>query len=186
MAEIEIQLLQFMIFSNNFSHEARHILKSYLLNTEQAKPECLESESSDIINDIENNLKLRTLEEAEFNNQSLTCFLSFNERSSIILENKMDFDSPVYIHLQHERIVIRKILSYMLLLNKYICMKMKINIKYCIVIEKLIKELILCSKNIDFFNDKHLDQVVLCCIITVLYNEKIISSEEIISKVTHR
>lgn len=180
LAEIEIQLLQFMIFNENFSLVGKLTLKAYLQNCERARNNNLGEY------ELDSNLNSPSIEEAEFNNQSLTGFLSPHERNLDHLHNEMEVDNIIYsafIFVHHERIVLRKILSYMLLLSKYVCTKMKTDIKYCIAIEKLIKELLLCSNNIDFFHEKHLDQVVLCCIITVLYEEKIGKSEEIISKV---
>lgn len=178
-----------MIYSDNFSLGGRKSLKTYLQNCEKSRDFTLDSSSKDSKEDT-CTLNSRAIEDSEFNNQSLTAFLSSESmRINSTDSNAMEVDqalSTTYVQVPHERVVLRKILSYMFLLSKYVCTKLNINLKYCLTIEKLIKELILNSDNFDLLNNKHLDQVVLCSIITILFNEKVISADELISKVTLR
>ena len=74
----------------------------------------------------------------------------------------------------------------MLLLSKFICSKIKLKLRIFSLVEKLIKELLLNSEYICLLFNKHLDHIVLSCIITVLYNEKIMNNDEVMNKVILR
>lgn len=236
LAEIEVQLIQFMIFSKKFSLVGINKIKNYLINYEKEKDSsnnsCFNSNkksnnevnvkkspnkeekitfetennndfskyeltnSSSTDTDIQIILKelpydfdeIQLIEDKEFSNQSLFMFCKFKRYIYSAIKENSDISKNLiflnnYLNITQETIVLRKILVYMLLLTKFICSKIKLKSKTYILIEKLVKELVLNSCNIDLMENKHLDHIVLSCIITVLYNEKVISNDEVINKV---
>jgi len=122
----------------------------------------------------ESNLNIiENIEASEMRSQSLYMFLN----------SEVNFILP-------EGLIIKKILNYMFLLNKFVTTKLKMEITVTTKVEKLIKSIILNPKKIYIINSRHLDQITLCCIISVLnYYKKFYSggkSGEIFGKVVDR
>lgn len=157
LAEIEIQLIQFMIFSSKFSQLAKEEIKNYLLVNK------------------DNEQYTASIEDLELSNQSLFMFMDFKgEISDEILS---------YKSLSPMKIILKKVLCYMLILNQFINRKMKNDISIALKVECLIKEIVCSVEYFHILFEKHLDQIVLYCIITVLSNETTDANEDIINNV---
>ena len=90
-----------------------------------------------------------------------------------------------------QKIIIKRILNYILFLSKFVCLKLKLEDKICIEIENFIKILFLkTSLNFEILENKHLDEIVLCCIIFCIQNNRKINVNEnkndIFKQVTNR
>ena len=189
-SEIEVQILQFLIFSKkskslSFLKEYLNCHKSFYSNDntiescrklEEEKVSLLNLEANkESIDNIEDDNTIEKLEENELNNQSLFMFLNFNFTVNSPKANSVQITS--------EKLIFIKILNYMLLLSKFVLNKLKIGISICLAIEKLIKKCLLSHRFFFLFVDKHLDQIVLCCISSVLNKLSIEKYEELIIKI---
>lgn len=132
------------------------------------------------INNSYNNIKYITttitnIENTELHNQSLFMFLDSNNTLS---------NSSNYLFCT-EKLVLRKILNYMLFLNKTLCFKIKIEIQTAEKIEELIRLIFTNKTYLDILNEKHIDQIVMCCIIAILSRKPLYKIDELFSKICY-
>jgi hypothetical protein len=176
--EIELQLFSFMIWrkaSLNFKEEINDFLKDYEL----------------LLFDKD----VKEVEDIEFNNQSL---FVYQDKNIFSMENFIDLISPStttensstsvekytnhgnlksYKFIKPVYIFLRRLLNYSIFLNKKISENLKLSNETAKECEKLFKNIITGRKSIEIFYNKHVDQIIICTIISVMkfrnmYEEK--------------
>jgi hypothetical protein len=179
--EIELQLSSFMIMkkpSQEFKLEVEDFLKNY------------------VIYSIDN--KLKRVEDMEFNNQSLFIYQEIsifkdenlkqylflvedqvNNTNNIDNMNFSNFGASAtsqpnfenlrpYQSLKSIYIFLRRILNYAIFLNKKISENLKLSKEVAKECEDLFKKILTGREYFDVIYEKHIDQVIVCCIIAII------------------
>jgi len=165
--QIELQLITYMIWKKpnaNFKDELNEFLRDY--------------------NYFLQDKELREIEDIEFNNQSL---FVYQEQKIFKQDNIISLMSPsstvenssnslyysnssnllCYKNIKPVYILLRRIINYAIFLNKRITDHLKLNKETAKECEKLIKEIIDNKNYIEILFNRHIDQLIICCIIAI-------------------
>jgi hypothetical protein len=165
--QIELQLITYMIWKKpniNFKEELNEFLKDY--------------------NYFLQDKELKEIEDIEFNNQSLFVYQeqkifkrdniinlmspsSTVENSSNSLNYSNSSNLICYKNIKPVYILLRRIINYAIFLNKRITDHLKLNKETAKECEKLIKEIIENKNFIEILFNRHIDQIIICCIIAI-------------------
>ena len=173
--EIEYQILSFLIWRNpsfNFKNDINKLF------TEEMNDE--------LKNDIEK------LSDFEFKNQSLFLlhnkedylldFIKKEEKSKLDIFKKIRDNIKSYPYLNGMNIFFRRVINYCNLLNKDIFQNLNLSNEIAVESEKFLKGILICEEYIKILFQHHIDQFVICVIITILKMNNLFKDEKNINE----
>ena len=173
--EIEYQILSFLIWRNpsiNFQNDINKLFN--------------EEMNDELKNDIEK------LSDFEFKNQSLFLlhnkedylldFIKKEDKGQLDIFNKIRDNIKSYPYLNGMNIFFRRVINYCNLLNKDIFQNLNLSNEIAVESEKFLKGILICEKYIKILFQHHIDQFVICVIITILKMNNLFKDEKNINK----
>ena len=180
LEEIEYQLVSFLIWkkpSNKFVNDIKDLFKSYTSDNNYNKEK---------VNN--NNNPLDILADFEYTKQSLF-LLHCKEDFTLNYENKKEPQMDIYKDIRHlisyykdlqgMSVFLRRVINYSNLLNKNIFIDLKLNniSNFAVLSEEFIKQIIINENTIESLYSKHIDQVIICAVISILSLHDLFSFE---------
>jgi hypothetical protein len=192
--EIELQLSSFMIFkkpSQEFKLEVEDFLKNYviyLIDNNLKKVENMEFNNQSLFmyqemsifknENLKDYLTSSNYDENQNNCSNIKVDMNLNinlnnnfssPNFNTIVNSKPTFENlQLYQSLKSIYIFLRRILNYGIYLNKKISENLKLSKEVAKECEDLFKKILTSREYFEVIYDKHIDQVIVCCIIAII------------------